>query len=56
MCLVSVSSLAEYLLPFIAGLGRVKGKAGIHSNNLHYAVCTSCMPSSLVYEPLPQCK
>ena len=26
---MSVSSLAEYLLPFRAGLGRVKGKDGI---------------------------
>ena len=48
---MSVSSLAKYLLPFRAGLDLVKGKAGILFH-LHYAVCTSCMPSSLVYKPL----
>ena len=46
---MSVSSLAEYLSWF----GRVWGKAGILlSNHLHYAVCTSYMPSFLVYKPL----
>ena len=44
---MSVSSLAEYLLTFRAGLGRVKGKAGIL-----FIVTIYTMPSVLVACPL----